>query len=679
MGTRRCRVMDTKIMVILAVAIVLAVSLGVLQFPGAIYSQGVVQGVSKTTLNNKDAFVITMLGGGGADGLTAQVSKSQFPNWAADDSIFISVEKTDDKYVYTLTDRTGSNKGIYTLQEILACNGLDLWNSNACNNLNKPWRNMGNDLYSGFSQYCVSLNGTTTPVSLSADTLNPKFKCYQEVQKYQVGDFNYVGAQYKPKVLVTALTYKAGTQPWLDNTDYKKAAQLELSDSNPQGLLLADTGENLGEARITGMAPTFTSPPSSTAIKAITAPGTRNWQMVAGDIDSIYYSIRTTAPNSLQNCLKNAATSPSLGGQALLGLPTAASYGEMGFNTCINSYNAQINDIAANAPLKGDFARSDISLDRSAINTNGTISIKNSFALPSLTMWVYADQVGVVRQNAVPVMVSCDSIPAIGGGGSATLNARVSATGTGTIYWTASCTTPVTAQIGSGSVQASALAPFFVPINTGQATGVSTCTVIAKSTDLTQQVQGTCTVGVTKICTDPIPAGCHLAPTATDPCNIDCTVPPEICSDGTVLGACNSNFNRCVKSNGNLQLIADSSCGSKPPDNSTNSTCYPFVQKVNTQVVGGVNLFGWQIGGETVTNCVWDFPILGAGLLILAAILYKLRRVKEGKAVGIAGLLLIVLSFVADNALLLALGGTGIFLIAVVVVAAYIALRLGIL
>jgi hypothetical protein len=104
------------------------------------------------------------------------------------------------------------------------------------------------------------------------------------------------------------------------------------------------------------------------------------------------------------------------------------------------------------------------------------------------------------------------------------------------------------------------------------------------------------------------------------------------------------------------------------------------VQKVSTATVGGVNIpFIGNIGGTAQQSCVWDFTILGIALLAGAALLFKMGRGQEAKAVGIAGLALLILSFVADNATLLALGGAGILAIAAVVAVAYIVLRFGLI
>lgn len=127
--------------------------------------------------------------------------------------------------------------------------------------------------------------------------------------------------------------------------------------------------------------------------------------------------------------------------------------------------------------------------------------------------------------------------------------------------------------------------------------------------------------------------------------------------------------------------IVASGSGIQPPinpqtqQNQSNQTCLPFVQKTAMTAVGGVNVFGLNLGGTQVSSCVWDFTSLGIIILIAAAALFKMGKGEEAKAVAIAGFALIVLSLVADNALLLALGGGGLFLIALVVVAAYIAVK----
>jgi hypothetical protein len=676
-------IVDNKIIVFIIAAAILAASLGYIT-PGAFFSSGTIESISKTTLNGKDAFLVTLLGGSGADGLAAEISKDRFPTWNADKSLTVGIKKADDRYVYRLTERSSSTKTINSLKIVKECQGNNPLDSNACTGINQPWTD-----FSSFKSYCRSLNPNgivvstgTIPVPLVWDS-GYHWRCYAPDTTWVVADFNRVGGIYEPKVYVDALTYQRGTQPWINSgQNYEKIAQVELSRSNPSGILVTDTGENLGQATITGMSPLFTTPPSDTAIKAMSAPTTpRSFRLVDGSIDTD----AQTVINQFSTCQMNARIdSGQKGGLVLFGIvsiPVYEDYTESAWTSCVNTYNSNVAALANNNPPVGDFARSDIGLDTSSINSNGTISIKNSFALPHLTIWIYAESVGVTRMNAIPLAITCQN-KQLDGGVSDSLKATItnSPLGAGILYWTASCTTPVTVSQASGQVNANIAQSinFDVPISTGSQQGVSICTLQGKSTDLQNTVTGQCSVNVKAACNTQVPAGCHL----DAGCILNCTIAPAICTDGTKVGDCNFlKTQRCFNQGGTLNLVQDASCKDTPSaGNGTALVCLPYIQKVSTATVGGLNIpFLGNIGGTAQQSCVWDFTILGIALLAGAALLFKMGRGQEAKAVGIAGLALLILSFVADNATLLALGGAGIFAIAAVVAVAYIVLRFGLI
>lgn len=122
-------------------------------------------------------------------------------------------------------------------------------------------------------------------------------------------------------------------------------------------------------------------------------------------------------------------------------------------------------------------------------------------------------------------------------------------------------------------------------------------------------------------------------------------------------------------------LQNDATCNTAPPQNNSGLMCIPLVQKLSTTTSGGVNFLGIQFGGVPVSSCVWDFTMLGIALLALAFVILGMKRVKEAQAVGLAGVVLILLSVVVDNATLLALGGAGLALIAGVIIVAYLLLK----
>jgi hypothetical protein len=248
-----------------------------------------------------------------------------------------------------------------------------------------------------------------------------------------------------------------------------------------------------------------------------------------------------------------------------------------------------------------------------------------------------------------------------------------------------SCTTPVTASIGSGQVTASGNQAIGVdfPISTGVQKGTSICTATAYSTDRQISVSGSCQVNVREICNVQVPAGCHLK----EGCVVDCTVPPTICNDGTLMGQCNVQNKRCVSSNGQLSLIDDASCLNVPVNNQSQGAlvCAPFVEKVTQQTEGGFVLFGIPFGGTQVAKCVPDLGNIGIALIAIAGLIYIAVFSAKGKqmdqvrliaiAIGSVGALTFIISAVTQNAFALALGGAGLVAILGVIVVVYLVLK----
>lgn len=119
------------------------------------------------------------------------------------------------------------------------------------------------------------------------------------------------------------------------------------------------------------------------------------------------------------------------------------------------------------------------------------------------------------------------------------------------------------------------------------------------------------------------------------------------------------------------------------PTKNDSSTCLPFLQKETSKVQGGYTIpyLNWNFGGTESKSCDWDYFPIGIFLIILGII--PLSNAKKGEknklALGIMlmfiGAILLVLSFISENALLLYLGGGGIFLLAVGAIIIFVVLK----
>jgi hypothetical protein len=617
---------------------------------GAFVSQGQIQSISKTTLDGKPAILISMLAGSGALGqsaLTAEISKSVDPDWDTSKSASIQITKLKDTYTYTLTERNGATKNVYKYYINSSCFGQ----------VDCVSKYPGKD-FSMFRAACTAPNQANIAID-TGGALNPRWRCYTATPTWVVGDFNSVGGSYSPQVSVSMLKYNTGDRPWEGVGSYEDVAEVILDNQVRSGSLIGESGVVYGKATITSLSALFNEPPPSTSIKAIrSSSGTPSYSLVDQSYDAEIARIYTQLGTCLANNKAGAA-----GAQTYnifnIGFGLFESYQETAAN-CFSTVNGGIDQSPSIASLRGDFLnlKTNGLLDTTKLNSDNKLVIDNNFAVPAVTMVIYADSVGIVTTAAgAPSFVSCTPLSNIPAGTSGTFTMSILGTPSSALQWRADCTSPITATTKSGLVSLDAIggATVQVPFTSGSVSGTSTCTVSALATDLDPAKTKTsvCSINQNGVCPNVPKTGCYLKPDCSEVCPV---IPPP-CNTTPATG-CYMN-DQCVQV-----------CGNQT------TTCLPIVQKATTQQVGATSFFGFTFGGTTVQSCVWDFPVLAAVLLVAAGILLAMKKEKYAKVVGITGLALLVLSFVADNALLLALGGTGILFIAVVAAAAYIVIRL---
>jgi hypothetical protein len=644
--------------ILIAVVLVAIVLLSV-SGTGAFIAQGTIKSVSSVTspISNKAAFLVDMTGYG-------SVSKDLYPNWNSNYDVTFGIEKLNDSYTYTLTERVTANKYIYKYEIVKECIGdFNLFDTNMCYHSAQPWIHQPYTLVSDrFKAWCSSLGSGYVAYEVGTPELNDDLICYKQTPRWIIGDFNQVGGYYSPSVLITANVYPRGTQPW-NTGDYTEVAETILTPASTTGSLVGvDSGVTLADVKILGMSPLFTTPPPQTDVRALSSVvSPRQWQLT-GNVEAVLNAAQSNGgiAAQLQHDIQAAATS--------------TAYNKAQLTNAYVVYNARIDQLPTYTNLTGQWASTPI--DTSTLNSQNTIKIKNSFALPEVLGYFYTSYFQIVNVESTPFNVSCqDKTLSSGTSYNMPISTIFSSTPNGqTATLSLSCTSPISGGGTAGINPTTNPYTGYIQINTGSG-GVSQCTVTASGNGVTKT--GTCTITVNAACNNIIPTGCQLAPTPNDPCHVSCPVIPITCNDGTMVGQCNTLNQRCKNVSGTLSLFSDSTCTIIPPGgNNTTLTCLPIVQKINTQQVGATSFFGLTFGGTTVQSCVWDFPILAAVLLVVAGALLVMKKEKIAKVVGLVGLLLLVLSFVADNATLLALGGAGIFLIAAVAVVAYVALRL---
>ena len=654
-------------------AVILLAAFITLSSTGSFLSTGILS-ISQVVLNGQDYTIVTMTGGTNADVLVASLDKNSHSNFDSDKYFTIEASKKKDTYQYTLTDRQGSSGTVFTYVLSRSCNGLI--GANSCLGIN----------INTFKEQCLAENGNNIFYD-AGDAINPKWRCYTATPKWLVSDFNTIGGTSNPEIeiLMTEMSAPSG-----QGGNIIAQYSTTLSKYHTSALLTSGSTP-ICTASITGLTSTFTSPPSSSGIKALRPAGTNtNYMPVSGAVVDEW----NAAYNRFQNCL-TAAKKPTAG-QPVFGLnfgwiSTGFSYYESSddqlMQGCFNRLNTDATTLVYLMP-QGDF----VNLDYSKLNSNKIVSLKNAFTIPQIKFECPSANIGVSRPTATPTAASCNSKTLPGGSTIGEFTASVTNGGNaGSVYVETTCTQPLTVRTPASSYAFTAYETkqLSVSVSLSPNNGTSTCTVKAFSTDLKTSVEGTCQIGQTAACSNSPRPGFYIDNNCVEYCPLkaaDCPAPKIlktpatgyadqcVCDAATVTpGVCNNNG---VCEAGETTGNCANDCHAA--QDGTSATCYPLVQKTNNIAVGGITLFGFNFGGSVVQTCVWDFTVLGAILLAIAALLYK-KRQKEAKALGIAGIVLLVLSFVADNALLIALGGSGIFLIAVVIAVAYVALRFGII
>jgi hypothetical protein len=650
--------MDRKFMLI-AVVIAAALLLGVSTI-GGFFTTSVLSVSAPTMINGREAVLVTMsAGGSAADGIAGELSKSKYPQFDTTKTFMLTAQKKSDQYQYTLTDRPSSAGTIYIYELTKQCNGLfdcGLWT------------------FATWKAQCLQENSNNLFFD-GGSVLDPKWRCYTAKPKWLVSDFNTIGGTSNPYIDVFVDDYGTGAVGGNLLAQYAT----ELSKAHTQDSLEYN-GVVIGTASITGLDSTFTSPPSSSGIKAIRPAGqTTGFIPVSGYLDAEYSNSLSTFSTQLAQAKNPSAGQYVIGFGSAGGITAFESMNLQLAANAINNYNSRILALASLSP-QGDFQN----IDTSKLQSNKIVSLKNDFYIPTVKFELYADKIGIVRPLATPTSATCSNKELPGGSTTGEFKVNVINGGTpGAIYVEYTCTNPLTVTTPAGEYvfTAGENKQLSIGVTLAPNNATSTCTVKASGNGVTKT--GTCSVAQTSSCTNTPKLGFYLDKYCNEYCPLtlaDCASPkilkapstgyPNLCQcdAGTIPPTCNNNG---VCDAG--EVLPCSDCVTIPPD----GACLPFVQKQTTQVIGGITIpFLGNIGGTVVGSCVWDFTLLGFAMLGLAFVLMRMHKPKYAQVVGIAGIAMILLSFIGDNALLLALGGGGIFLIFLVIAVVYLVIRL---
>lgn len=582
--------MDKRIMLVGILTIVL-IGLPALGLTGAVFSNAQIQAISyveSSPLAGTPAVLISLLAGSGADGLTASISRNIDSDYNTDNSLFLAVAKTKDRIVYTGSERT-TEQGFHYYELKNSCSGVF-----SCPNLDT------------FTADCKSGVGNSNNfVASTGDIINPKYSCYYYKPKWIITDFDRTTVNYQP-VIDIYTEFNSGM-----------VAGVELTASNPRDYIKTTTGTIIGEGSIGAISSSLTSPPDESSIKALRdtmeyfPAGT--YHLVDSGVESAYSSIYSR----FNTCQTNAKRSSSITfGLSLYGLsfgiPIYADYDETKLNSCFNTLKDEVNALRYVKPVA-----SWQNVDSSKLTTQRTISLVDSYNIPNVQIWLYADSIGVVRPEANPSNLVCQNKD-MQGGTTGSISCSVGNTGeSGIIYWTATCTAPTSVITGSGSLysQKSQTSDFGVLISTGSTASTSTCTITAKSASLAKQISTTSRISSTEVCnkvaTLPfiVDENCNsVCPLQASDCSAGQTFNPTLCKcEGTVPPTCtppaiyDSASNACII----------------PKNDSSVPSCMSIVQKLKTidSTECKSYLFGVCTEYKKIYSCETDY--MGAIFVIV--------------------------------------------------------------
>ena len=618
--------------------------------------------VSKTTENGKDIILVTGFGGVGADELTGTLSKTQFPDWNTNTPMTIKVTRQNPFVTYLLRDAPAGSD-IFTYQVASSCEGQYPFGS--CPLLKET-----------FAASCVQGDNTAILIDYG-ELLNPRWKCYKRVSAWKISTAGQSGAVFDPAINVSLR---------MDGYSFKNVI---LTNRNLQGNIETTNGVIVGTVYAGSFVNSLQNIPPESGIFALRAPNSGD---SISEMKIVYGPTLETlvrqAANDFTTCLNAKAKTassvvlgPSIGYWGI-GFPVATTGTfNADYVTCFEQFNTKINNLP-NTAKHFEIYNNNPTIIR--VDTNSRkLLIRDNYKIPIINLRLYAEKIGITRPIAIPGTLTCDKdltiLPQFYDGA---IKINVNNVGAdGVIFYSVSCTGSVTPLIGSGQVNVNSRAtvPIYINVHSGGSGGTGSCTITAKSTDLSTSKSVSCMYKSNKICDNaPLP-GFVL----NENCENVCTLTQEMCGNKKLYAPSTGYPNQCY-------------CGTVDPyncpigqhwdgvkcvvdDSGSNKTCIPFFEKSVTSFPNPIfGFFG--IGGSL--SCVWDFMNIGLTLIAVGTVIFfygENQKKKDTKKFGIAtivlGILLLIANFALENSLLLILGGAGIFLVLLLLVLIYMIVK----
>ena len=619
-----------------------------------------ISSISDTTLNGRAAHLISLGAySGGADSLFAEAKDAKLKY-----NITFTEGKRGNRYIYRATERIGASRAIQYYEE----KSHYVWD--------------GWSLPKSFDQFKAECGAANLAFNVG-ETLKPEFYCFGPRTKWIISDFDRLAGINDPQVyLQTDLWDSASLGGFGIN---RGQSEVSLTRTTTEAIIIDSQNGEIGKVSMGTMMPTFLTAPSSSGVKMITdadvfGPGLSIYPVDAS-IDS---EVRDTK-SGFSNCLLQAQRQTGQTYQFTFFdqvISTTGSYLKANVLQCVSDLKTQVQSMNVVKPT-GDFSES-MGADYSGLVRNATFSLENKYAIPQLNIWLYKDKVGVVgvsQANAIPSAVSCQNANLPGVSTSQITCSITNGPTEGAVKWSVSCPSPITVATASGSINMLPFATkeFKVDVSTGTYATTASCSIIAKSTDLKTSISNSFSITETEKCAITPRPGFYLRTNpATQQCEEYCPLTQEQCGTGKL------NLNTC-QCEGAPPHCTPQSCPSGQVWNSVScscsgggdggGTCTPLIQKKTTSYIGGI--FGF--GAVPVSTCVYDFMMIGmliAALGLVIAIVGALmsRRGRGlhpvlivGAGLLLSGLGLVAFSAVADNFLIVALGGLGVLALGVVV------------